>query len=69
LIYRPKLKYERFTVLPNILLRGGENTKQREDSIKPESLGVLVYLLSHKDDWRVTNRQIATHFGISTSRV
>ncbi len=69
MIYRPKTKYDRFTVLPNTLLRGGENTKNREDSIKPESLGVLVYLLSHKDDWRVTNRQIAAHFGISTSRV
>ena len=69
MIYRPKTKYDKYTILPNALLRGGENTKQREDAIKPESLGVLVYLLSHRDDWQVTNRQIASHFNISSSRV
>ena len=61
MIYRPNPKHDRFTVLPNQLLR--------EETIKPESLGVLCYLLSHRDDWTVTNKQISTHFKISTSRV
>jgi len=61
MIYRPNAKHDRFTVLPNKLLR--------EEVIKPESLGVLCYLLSHRDDWTVTNKQISTHFKISTSRV
>ena len=70
MIFRPKDKYlDNFTVLPNLLLRGGTDTKRRNDALKPESLGVLVYLLSHKDDWQVQGSQIARHFGISPNRV
>ncbi len=70
MIFRPKDKYlDNFTVLPNLLLRGGTDTKRRGDELKPESLGVLVYLLSHKDDWQVQGSQIAKHFGISPNRV
>lgn len=70
MIFRPKDKYQQnFTVLPNALLRGGDNTTKRDDQLKPESLGVLVYLLSHTDDWQVQGSQIARHFSISPNRV
>ena len=51
-----------YTVLPNDLLQGSVG-------LDAESLGVLVYLLSHPSDWRVFGTQIAKHFGMSTDRV
>ena len=51
-----------YTVLPNSLL-------QHSAGLDPESLGVLVYLLSHPANWRVYGTEIAKHFDISTDRV
>lgn len=61
MIFRRRNKDAPFTVIPNYTLKDG--------SLKPESLGVLCYLLSHRDDWSISARQIASHFGISTGRV
>ena len=60
---------ETYTKIPNALLRGGGSVYEREDGLKPESLGVLCYLLSHSEAWTVSNRQIAKVFGISTGKV
>lgn len=51
-----------YTVLPNSLL-------QHSTGLDPESLGVLVYLLSHPANWRVYGTEIAKHFDVSTDRV
>ena len=61
MIFRRRNKDAPFTVIPNYTLKDG--------SLKPESLGVLCFLLSHRDDWSISARQIANHFGISTGRV
>ena len=60
MIYRPAVsKNTHYTKLPNVLLRGGVSASEaREDGITPEALGVLVYLLSHVDDWQVTQAQL-----------
>ena len=60
---------ETYTKIPNALLRGGGSVYEREDGLKPESLGVLCYLLSHSEAWTVSNRQISKVFGISTGKV
>lgn len=59
-----------FTKLPNDLLRGGstKDNYKRQDGLKPEDLGVLVYLLSHKEDFQVTINSISGHYGISKDR-
>ena len=57
-----------YTVIPNATLQGG-CTKTRQDSLTPEALGVLCYLLSHPQDWQVTNAAIAQHFGVTNERV
>lgn len=59
----------KYTRIPNALLRGGTSASEREDGIGPDSLGVLVYLLSHAETWRITNVQISKFFGISTGKV
>lgn len=61
MIYRRSKKISNYTVISNETLR--------DSKIKPESLGVLSYLLSHREDWQVTNKALSTHFGISTGRV
>ena len=61
MIYRNNHQND-YTVLPNSLL-------QHSDGLDPESLGVLVYLLSHPENWRVYGTEIAKHFGMSTDRV
>jgi len=62
MIYRrDKSKTSHYTVIPNATLRDAD--------IKPESLGVLTYLLSHVDEWQVTNKALSNHFNISTGRV
>ena len=61
MIYRRSTKISNYTVI--------SNTTLRDPAIKPESLGVLSYLLSHREDWQVTNKALSTHFGISTGRV
>jgi len=60
MLWRPRLPNKNFVIVPNELARC---------KIKPEAIGVLVYLLSHRDDWRITNKAIANHFNITTSRV
>ena len=61
MIFRRRNKETTFTIIPNYTLKDG--------TLKPESLGVLCYLLSHRDDWSISARQIANHFSISTGRV
>jgi len=61
-----------FTTIPNILLRGAKEAKASErrlDNLSAESLGVLVYLLSHDTSWKVTNTQLAKVFGMTKARV
>jgi|TARA_B110000879_G_scaffold107037_1_gene143860 hypothetical protein len=58
-----------YTKIPNALLRGGGSVYERADGLKPDSLGVLCYLLSHAAEWTVSNRQLAKVFGISTGKV
>ena len=61
---------ENYTKLPNRLLRGGgdRNDYARKDGLKPEAIGVLVYLLSHTDRFQVTVNAIAGHWRISRER-
>lgn len=61
---------ENYTKIPNELLRGGgsKTDYKRKDGLKPESLGVLTYLLSHKEDFQVTINSISGHFCISKDR-
>ena len=71
MIFRPAHKENNYTVIPNKLLRGGLHnaSEQREDTLSPEALGVLVYLLSHKNDWQITNVQLAKFFCITKEKV
>jgi len=57
-----------YTVIPNSTLQGGGG-KKRQDGLTPDALGVLCYLLSHPQDWQVTNAAIAQHFGVTNERV
>ena len=66
---RAQFKDILYTKIPNLLLRGSEDAGRRTDGLSPESLGVLCHLLSHKENWQVTNKQIAKVFAISTGRV
>tara|TARA_R110002153_G_scaffold265049_6_gene427312 strand:+ start:3526 stop:4254 length:729 start_codon:yes stop_codon:yes gene_type:complete len=66
---RAKFDNTTYTKIPNALLRGGLTATEREDGLKPEALGVLCYLLSHSENWTVSNRQIAKVFAISTGKV
>jgi hypothetical protein len=70
-IFRPaNLKTDNYTRIPNLLLRGGTSASDlRSDQISPESLGVLVYLLSHRDDWQITNNQLCTVFGVGNGKM
>ena len=71
MIFRPaNLKTDNYTRIPNLLLRGGTSASDlRSDQISPESLGVLVYLLSHRDDWQITNNQLCTVFGVGNGKM
>jgi len=71
MIYRPAYNNNtHFTKLPNILLRGGRDASSpRQDGLTPEALGVLVYLLSHIDDWQVTQSQLCTVFSVGTTKM
>ena len=61
---------ESYTTIPNRLLRGTAGASEvRSDGLSPESLGVLAYLLSHKTEWRVTNRQLQKVFGVGDSKI
>ena len=61
---------ENYTTIPNLLIRGSNPaSKRRSDLLSPESLGVLVYLLSHRHDWKVTNKQLALVFSVTTNKV
>lgn len=61
---------EKFTTIPNNLIRGkNKASERRSDQLSPESLGVLVYLLSHRKDWKVTNKQLSTVFDITSGKV
>jgi hypothetical protein len=72
MIYRRATLKQDYTRLPNSLLRGSETksaSTQRDDSLSPESLGVLVYLLSHIDEWQITNNQLCTVFGVGNVKM
>jgi hypothetical protein len=71
MIFRPaNLKQDYYTRIPNLLLRGGFSASEnREDGLSPEALGVLVYLLSHVDDWQITNNQLCTVFGVGNVKM
>lgn len=71
MIYRPAVsKNTHYTKLPNVLLRGGVSASEaREDGITPEALGVLVYLLSHVDDWQVTQAQLCKVFSVGKTKM
>lgn len=71
MIFRPaNLKQDHYTRIPNLLLRGGFSASEyRNDGLSPESLGVLVYLLSHVDDWQITNNQLCTVFGVGNVKM
>ena len=61
---------ETFTTIPNELLRGkNPASDRRSDLLSAESLGVLVYLLSHRVDWKVTNRQVSNVFKMTPNKV
>ena len=67
---RASYPHESFTTIPNSLLRGTNKASEaRSDGISPEALGVLAYLLSHKEDWQVTNRQLQKVFGVGDSKI
>jgi len=71
MIYRPAFNNNsHYTKLPNLLLRGGVSASEaREDSLTPEALGVLVYLLSHVEDWQVTQTQLCTVFAVGKTKM
>jgi hypothetical protein len=57
---RASYPQETFTTIPNALLRGkNKASERRSDLLSAESVGVLVYLLSHRADWKVTNKQLS----------
>jgi len=67
---RASYPHESFTTIPNSLLRGTNKASEaRSDGLSPEALGVLAYLLSHKEDWQVTNRQLQKVFGVGDSKI
>ena len=67
---RASYPQESYTTIPNRLLRGTAGASEvRSDGLSPESLGVLAYLLSHKAEWRVTNRQLQKVFGVGDSKI
>lgn len=62
MIFKPAAtKSRHYTKLPNDLLRDRDLT--------PEAIGVIAYLLSHIDDWRVTQKQLCHHFQCSPGRI
>jgi ribosomal protein S8 len=62
MIFKPAANKSRhYTKLPNDLLR--------DPDLTPEAIGVLAYLLTHIDDWRVTQRQLCKHFKCSPGRI
>lgn len=69
---RERYTNESFTTIPNALLRGCKRAKaseRRPDLLSAESLGVLVYLLSHDESWKVTQAQLCTVFKMAKSKV
>lgn len=67
---RASYPQETFTTIPNALLRGkNKASERRSDLLSAESVGVLVYLLSHRADWKVTNKQLSGHFKMSPNKV
>jgi ribosomal protein S8 len=62
MIFKPAAhKSRHYTKLPNDLLR--------DPDLTPEAIGVLAYLLTHVDNWRVTQRQLSNHFNCSPGRI
>lgn len=69
---RTSYKDQPFTTIPNDLLRGSAGAKasqRRADALTAESLGVLVYLLSHDESWKVTNTQLSNVFAMTKNKV
>ena len=66
-IYRPRKLSKNFTVLPNALLRGGID--KQADNLDLQSLGLLCYLLSHHQDWTITNSQLSNHWQVSKNTI
>lgn len=71
MIYRSALQQNNhYTKLPNLLLRGGVSASAlRDDGLTPEALGVLVYLLSHIDEWQVSQAQLCLVFGCGKTKM
>jgi hypothetical protein len=49
-----------FTVISNVPIRDPE--------VSAEALGILVYLLSHPDDWRLTHKDIMRRFNMGRDK-
>jgi len=59
-----------YTVIPNSLIRGNTtDTHARDDNLTAESVGILIYLLSHQEDWQVCGKQMANHWSISPNKM
>ena len=62
MIFKPASQTCRhYTKLPNDLLR--------DKDLTPEAIGLLCYLLSHVDNWRVTQSQLSKHFSCTPARI
>jgi ribosomal protein S8 len=62
MIFKPaSTKSRHYTKLPNDLLR--------DKDLTPEAIGLLCYLLSHIDNWRVTQSQLSKHFSCTPARI
>lgn len=62
MIFKPASQTCRhYTKLPNDLLR--------DKALPPEAIGLLCYLLSHVDNWRVTQSQLSKHFACTPARI
>jgi hypothetical protein len=45
------------------------NTPIKDEHLSAEALGVLLYLLSHQDDWRLTHQDLMRRFKIGRDKV
>lgn len=60
MIIRRKLSAN-YTVIPNAIFQ--------DKRLAPDALGVLCYLLSHRDDWKVRQTQLADHFNVGKDKM
>lgn len=60
MIIRRKLSAN-YTVIPNAIFQ--------DERLAPDALGVLCYLLSHRDDWKVRQTQLADRFKVGKDKM